>query len=270
MNTSLNLKNANAVPLGNGILLFCPAATSVANVITNGGFRHFQSIEAFEIQTELNVSPVEVSSGGNRTLGRYAQGRRDLMYGINHDELNNLTTRALIGGGTPGRTSQSALSSASLDALTFATTAAVIGNWYQLMNSGVPVRNLTSVTISMKTEGVDFEVDLENGLIRFLTAQSANLTPVATAAAITSGSNNSFFQYTPLSEGVIKGVACLYIFDTTSGDVVYRHENFLTELRPNGSKTINQQQSPIQLLAPVLADLVGTVELSDNAAATSQ
>lgn len=252
--------------LGSGLLLFAPGAEATtdagvaAAVEAAGGYRHYRSIEAFDLTPEVETLPVEHTEGAHRKVAFNIPGKVGLVYGINADELNELVTRHVVSGGAPTKTIQSLMAAVSGNTFGFTANPAVIGNWYQILVGGVPVRNLTAVTIATLTEDVDFEVDLENGWISFLTAQAADLVPLVTGPAITAGAAGSFDKFTPLSEGIVRGIACLIIYHSKTNKVVLRHERFMTEIRPNGSKTINRQQSPIPLLATVLSTLPGVFE----------
>lgn len=260
MSNPIDIANANAAPIGSGIFLFCPGAESVSEIVANGGYQHHGSIEAWDLQPAAETVAVKISKGGQRLTGRNLVTGRTFAYGITHDELNEYVIRHMTGGGAPTQSTQAELSTDNADTLGFTANPATIGNWYQLSVSGAPVHALGTVTVAGKTEGTDFEVDYDNGMIRFLTAQSSDLTPVLTADQITTSSTTSRKQFTPFSESGVQGMACLYIFDQEDRETIWRHENFLTILQPTGNKTINQQQSGIQLIAEVSALVPGTLE----------
>lgn len=103
------------------------------------------------------------------------------------------------------------------------------------------LRNLTTVTFSGKTEGTDFVLDLLLGRVKFLTAQAANLTPVITCAAITAGSENSFFGLIPMLAPRQVGYGRLQIYDQRSSGnkVVLDHVDFSCDITLDASSEVD-------------------------------
>ncbi len=95
----------------------------------------------------------------------------------------------------------------------------------------VPLKNLTTVTISGKAEGTDFVLDLLNGRIKFLTAQAADLVPVITCPAIAAGDNASFFGLIPMGNPTKRGYGRLTCYDQNQPTkVVFQHYNFSCDI----------------------------------------
>jgi hypothetical protein len=82
---------------------------------------------------------------------------------------------------------QTALSAVEVDAFEFGTTPAVVGRFYQITNSGKNVFSVTNLTLTeganTLVNGTDYVLEKATGLVRFLTAQSADVTVTATADA---------------------------------------------------------------------------------------
>ena len=82
---------------------------------------------------------------------------------------------------------QDALSAAVVDPLAFDTTAAVIGRFYQLYNSGKPIFKITALTLTVSAtplvDGTDYVLEKATGMVRILTAQTAEVVVTATASA---------------------------------------------------------------------------------------
>lgn len=210
-----NVTNVSALLRPGAEFHFCNNATAATQAAYNaaGGFIPFGNIVGitpnFDTQKVEHVS----SNRGNPKKDREDITRTQVQFKVKVDEFNKIVQKVMLGASDVTGFTQSAASAASGDALPFGTTAAVIGNWYDLTISGARVKDVTSVTITSKTEGTDFHLDLKTGRIMFVTAQSSNLTPVITAPAITAGSNASFLGLKPLQQVKFSGFGRLLGFD---------------------------------------------------------
>jgi hypothetical protein len=82
---------------------------------------------------------------------------------------------------------QASLAAVEVDTLAFATTPAVIGRFYQLTNADKKIFNVTDLTLTeganTLVEGTDYVLEKVTGMVRFLTAQTADVTVTVTADA---------------------------------------------------------------------------------------
>jgi hypothetical protein len=119
--------------------------------------------------------------------------------------------------------------------------------------NGARVRDLTAVTFASKAEGVDFEVDYKLGRVRFLTSQTASVTPSITAAAIASGDANSLYGLTPLSQNVFQGIGRLVVFDENRrNQIALAHEDFGCEVEIDGGADVKTDDySDLSLMVSV-------------------
>jgi len=188
-----------------------------------------------------------------------------LEYRVQCDEFDLQKLKIALGGSDTTDFTQSALSASSGNALTFATTAAVIGRWYPLRVAGVRVREVTAVTITSKTEGTDFELDKKTGRIRFLTAQTSDLTPVITASAVTSGSTNFMQAITPLDSLVKNGYGELSIFmGGETNPLKYTHTGFSCNVSLDSIDDATGTDVVKATLKVLVTDTVGTVYVDQN------
>lgn len=229
MPSTIPLQNPDALITGAGEFRFAPGATSLADA-RNKGWIDFGNIVATGIKPQIDKLDHVTSVRGVRRVNKTVATKGELMYTIQCDELDVEKLKIALGGTDGTDFTQSAHTTANGNVLAFSTTAAVIGRWYDLRVSGVPVREVTTVTITGKTEDVDFVVDKKLGAIRFLTAQSADLTPVITAAAVTAGGTGFLQAINPLNSLMVRGYGRLSIFDgNTAEGLVYDHTDFSCE-----------------------------------------
>jgi hypothetical protein len=219
--------NLVALLIGTGEFSFSPDAASAADARTKG-YVDFGNIAAFTPAVEPTVEEHFGSYRGVRRKDRVVVTENQLQYQLRADEWNRQNLEILFGATTATGHTQSALSAVAGEALPFTATPAVIGRWYELRSSaGARLRNLTTVTIATKTEGVDFDLDLLMGRIRFRTAQAADLTPTITAPAITADTPGSFLGLTPLADPVKSGFGRLICYDQHDANkVVFEHIEF--------------------------------------------
>jgi len=97
------------------------------------------------------------------------------------------TIKALYRGADGENHAQTALAAVEVDDLEFSTTPAEIGRFYQLTNGGKKIFKVTNLTLTAGattlSENTDYKVEKITGMVRFLTAQTADITVTVTAAA---------------------------------------------------------------------------------------
>lgn len=164
-------------------------------------------------------------------------------YKVKSNEADPLKMAYALAGSKVGSFTQAVLAAVDADALAFSAQKPAIQNaWYTLSVGGAKVRNLTTVTIVGKVEGVDFVVDKELGRIRFLTAQVASLTPKVTAPAVTAGDlSRGMSIVKPADQPIRRGYGRLTFFDKdTVNKVVYDHYDFQCEIAPDSNPISSQ------------------------------
>jgi hypothetical protein len=221
--------NVTALLMATAEFSFCLNATSVATALPLG-YQDFGDIVDVTPTTDTQKVEHLGAYRGVRTLDSTVVTQSKLQYKLKCDEWNKKTLQVVFGGDVGTAFTQTIKTAASADTLGFTATPAVIGNWYDILFSGLHVRTLTTVTVATLSEGTDFVVDLKLGRIKFLTAQAADRVPVVTAAAILSTDTASFFSITPLTNVRRQGMGRIVLFDQNSPNVVIDHADFLCEI----------------------------------------
>lgn len=242
MAVNSNLHNIRALVVGATIefaFAEAPIGTSVA--LAGGPLYPFQDFG--------NLTGLDVDSGmeSEKRMTSYRGVRREiseeptltrLAYKLKSPEADPRKLAIAFNASESGAFTQAALAAVDGQALDFTTAAAVIGAWYQLRTAaGVSVRNVTTLTIATKVEGTDFVVDKELGRVRFLTAQTASLTPVLTVSAVTADpSDLAMNVLKPMQKPIRRGIGRLIVFDRdTKNKVVLDHHDFTCEIVLEGS-----------------------------------
>lgn len=257
--SDVQVHDLDALLLATGEFKFSDGATSVADAGAKG-FRDIGNLVLVGLTPEKQEVSHKGSYRGVRRKDKTFIIEAGLKYKLQADELGpkNLMF-ALFGEETTGFT-QSAQTAVSGDAFNFDTVAAVIGFWYPLTISGARVREITTVTIATLVEGTDFELDKKLGLIRFLTAQSVDRTPVITAPAVTAGSTAALTGITPLAETVRRGYGELALFnDNHPNDLVLHHTGFACDVYFDSMDDITGEEVTKQTLIVEVTTPVGTV-----------
>lgn len=261
MPVNKNLHNLRSVLIGvTSRFMFCEDAESLADVYAKGA-EDFGNLKAHQLQAENTTEPVMTSVDGITqtvdeqsrlvTLGYLLTSReqsvRDLLF-------------AYFGTkGTPF--TQAVMAAVNGNTLGFTANPAKINAWYELRYNGVPVRNVTSVTIAGKTEGTDFILAKDLGLIRFLTAQAADLVPVITAPEITSASAGYMESITPFTKPTRRGYARLVCYDRDpQNKIVFDHRWFRCTVGISNQPDRNSESGAGELqLKVMIMDDPGTV-----------
>lgn len=233
-------------------------ATTLAEAFAIG-YRDFGNISSFTPKTDTQKLEYKTSSRGVRRVAATDVLESKLQYQIKCTEWNYQTLQILCGGtATTGHT-QASQSAVSGDAFAFNTTAAVIGNWYDLKVSGARIRNVTTLTITSLVEGTDFQVDLKLGRVRFLTAQSASRTPVITATVITVSTAASFLGLLPLNKVRRTGYGRFVVFDQDStNNIPVDHLDFNCEVTLDSSDEVGGTAYSNITMTITVSDEVGT------------
>lgn len=253
-----NQHNLDALAFATGEFSFARGATTAAEA-QEMGYRDFGNLISASFSPEVEKVEHYGSYRGIRRVDRNVISSTKFQYTIKVDELDREKLLFALLGETSTNHSQSALTAQDGEDLEFGTTAAVIGRWYDLKTAaGARVRNLTAVTIATLTENTDFVLDKKLGRIRFLTAQSSDLTPVLTAPEILAA--DGMKGITPLSNTVQSGFGRLTLFDDAHSDkVIYDHVDFSCEVSFDSVNEFDGQNFGEITLTVLVTDTVGTV-----------
>ncbi len=232
MRVNSNLHNLRSVLIGpTSRFIFANGATSRAEAQAMGA-EDFGNLKAHQLQMENTTEPVLTSVDGltqqideqsrllalGYMLTSREQAVRDLILAYNATEGTAFT--------------QAAAAATNGTLLAFGTTAAKLNAWYELQIGGTAVRTVTTVTIAGLTEDVDFIIHKELGLIRFLTAQAADLTPVITCPEVTAASAAYMRRIDPLKQSVFRGYGTLVCMDRDQDNkIVFDHRWFKCTLK---------------------------------------
>jgi len=227
-----DLHHTRAEIQGTTMLLGCIGAVSRADAIAKG-MLDYGNFLATEIKAEANKEArLKAVRGVVRKVGHTA-GMISLGYEFTTREVADRRKFkfGLLGSEATPFT-QAALGAVNGTAIAFTEPApSKPGVWYALLYNGTHVHALTSVTVAGKVEGVDFVVDLKLGLIRFLVAQTANVTPVLTGPLIDASHKDYMIGVQPQTNVIYKGYWTVAAFDQDpENNLVMRHEFFSADL----------------------------------------
>jgi len=250
--------NLNSHLIGTAEFSFALNATSRANASAIG-YRDIGNLTAHVLVPEGERKEHWGAYRGIVRNDRNAKRKLKFSYKLTGDEFAARQLALVIMGAEGAAVTRSALSAAAGSPIVFSVGAPSVSNrWYDILDgSGNRVRFLTSVTITSKTEGTDFELDLQLGRIRFLTPQTSSLTPTITAPAIVAGDVNSFIRATPMNLALARGYGRLVVWDeNTSQTIVLDHSDFSCEVEVDGEVAILQDDwSKLNFIVRVTADV---------------
>ncbi len=247
--------NLNALLIGTGEFHFAKNATTELIAGAAGkGYKSFDNVKMFALQPEIEKKEHKGSYRGIRKIDKTIVTAMNFTYKLTFDAigLNKLLLMFLGSEGTAY--TQLIATAANADAMAFSTGASASGivNWYDVLRSGVQVRDLTALTIATLVEGTDFVVDYKLGRVRFLVDQVASLVPVVTAPAITSSSTGYLRTITPFQEAIQKGIGRLLCYDQNSNSIVaFDHKGFGCELSVMGNTEFAEDVATIDVLCRV-------------------
>jgi hypothetical protein len=219
--------NTKANLIATGEFYFAKDAATAAEAQA-AGFVDFGNIVKVGMSVDNEKQDHEGSYQGIKRIDKSVITKCQLNYKLTIDEIGAETLQLGLYGTLGTAFTQGSLATVDGTVLAFSGTPAVIGNWYDILDdSGIRVREITTVTIAGKTEGTDFVLDKKSGRIKFLTAQSADLTPVITAPAVTSSDTGYLRAIDPLSDTLKVGIGRVLLYDDTHPNkLVYDHADF--------------------------------------------
>lgn len=230
MSTDVQVRNLNALLLGTGEFAFAPKATSVATA-QGIGYIDFGNIVATGLKPKVTTTEHKGSYRGVKRADKTFASDAVIEYQLKCDEWDIEKLKIALFGDDATAFTQAAVAAQPADGFDFTTTAAVINRWYDVLASGVRVRELTLVAITdganPLTENTDYVVDYKAGRIRFLTAQNSTLTVTVTANAVMAGDTASLLALTPMQNFIQEGMGRLMLFDDENPNkLVYDHTDF--------------------------------------------
>lgn len=255
----MNTRNTDALMNATGEFSFSPGATTSATAQATG-YLDFGNIVAIGLNPSSETLEHEGSYRGKRTVDKTVVIKAGFEYTVKVDEFDVEKLKLALFGNDGTDFTQTVKSSQAIDALAFGTTAAVLNRWYDILVSGVRVREMTALTITGKTENTDFVVDYKAGRVRFLTAQSSNLSGTVSAPAVTAGGNSAFQALTPLQTYRRTGIGRLMLFDDAHPNVlVYDHHDFGCEVLVDSMDEMDGKKFGVMTLKVKVTSPVGTV-----------
>lgn len=266
MATNTNLQNIRSMVIGTTAeFSFAENATSAAAAgDVSFPFKDFGNLTVVDVDSSIETEARIISTRGIRRQISNEPTLSKLGFKLKSNEADPQKLGYAFNASITGAFTQSALSAVSGQALNFATSPAVIGQWYQLRTSGgVAVRNCTAVTIATKIENTDFVLDLLLGRVRFLTAQAASLTPTLTVSAVTADpSTLAMTVLNPMQTAIRRGYGRLSFFDRDATNKVFLdYVDFNCEVTLEGSGLNSQDgksAAEVSLMVTVL-DVQGSL-----------
>jgi hypothetical protein len=228
-----NLHHTRAHIQGTTQLMGCIGATSRADAITKG-LLDFGNFLGHEVKAEANKQPrLKAFRGVVRTIGHTA-GMISLGYEFTTRELADARKfRFILHGSETTPFTQAALAGVAGTAIVFSGGApSKPSTWYPLLTAGgVHARALTACTFAGKVEGTDFVLDLKLGLVRWITTQTANVTPTLTGPLIDAAHADYLIGVQPQTNVVYSGYWTVVAWDQDlANPLVMRHEFFSGDL----------------------------------------
>ncbi len=258
----VDVHNLDALLIGTGEFFFAEDALTAAAAGAPGkGYRSFDNLKAFALQPEAEQKEHIGSYRGKRRVDRTFITQTKLGYRLTCDTMGLQKLLFMFFATEATAFTQSALTAANGDALAFSTgsLASQPNLWYDVLYSGVQVRNITALTIATLTENTDFVVDKLLGRVRFLTSQTASRVPVVTAPAITSSSAGYLKALTPQTKNLRKGIGRLVCYDQDPDNIVFDHAGFGCEVYISNQVEVNGEDVASYEVIVKLTSPVGTV-----------
>jgi len=249
--------NLDALLVGTAEFSFSDGALTPAETMLKGWLDLGNVVSvtpSLENQSEEHFGSYRGVRRKDKTINTQSRWR----YQLKLDEWNYEVVRLLCGGSSGTGFTQLIQAAAATDAWAFsAGTPSGTQKWFDVKVGGLRIRNLTAFTIAAKVEGVDFEVDLLVGRVRFLVSQVASTVGAVTAPAIAAGSAQAFLGIAPLSDIVRAGYGRLTIYDQNdTNKVVLDHVDFSCDISAESAGELNGTAvTEITLNVDVSADL---------------
>ncbi|MBI3886157.1 MAG: hypothetical protein HY302_10555 [Opitutae bacterium] len=236
------------------LLLSLDAASRAAASLA--GFEEFSDLMGYELQGESKTEPVLKPVNGVMRQTDETPGLLTLGYELSFKAIADARKLKYLLSAIAGTDlAQAAQAAVNADALVFTgPLPAGLNRWYEIKVGGARIRHVTAVTFAGKVEGVDFVVDYDNGMVRFLAPwlPAVNVVLVVTAPAIDSTHAKFMKGLRPMQNQIWRGYARLYVYDQNRANrLVMGHEDFsftLTVGKNFGVKHDSQSEASIKLM----------------------
>ncbi|MHB8520727.1 MAG: hypothetical protein ACYDH9_08205 [Limisphaerales bacterium] len=237
MSNDIQVRNPEALILGTGEFAFAPDVTTVASAQA-AGYIDFGNIVAVGFAPKLDTVEHEGSYRGVKRVDQIRGTKAIINYELKCDEWNLEKLKIALFGDSTTAFLQTAISvAAAADAL---PASCVKNLWYDILKSGVRVREILTLTVATLTENTDFVVDYKAGRIRFLTTQTSPAAPQITASAVVAGDAANLSAMVPFSTYVRNGIGRLMLFDDTNPNkLVYDHTDFGCQISLKQGSTVD-------------------------------
>jgi hypothetical protein len=261
--TFLDTNNTNAIIIATPRFWFSEGATTAAMASGIGyGYEDLGNVNKASIKTEVTRKKVYGSYRGDRKVDKSFVTQSGTSFELESHECNKRNLGLLFCASAGTNHTQVVKTAADADALAFtAQIPSVSTRWYDIMFSGIRYGNLTTVTVATKTEGTDFVIDYTLGRIRFITTQTATITPVVTSAAITSSDANYFEGQVPLGTLTKEGFGRLTLFDQNSTNrVVADYVDFKCQVTAEGTLDFDgENESKLKVTVEIMGGVPGNL-----------
>jgi hypothetical protein len=256
MPLDINLNHTRAEIQGTVRLLLALEAATKAAAITQG-FEEFGDLMGHEIVGESKTEPVIKPINGMMRQTDESPGLLTLGYELTTKAIADARKIKYFLAGVAGQDlAQAAIAAQAADNIAFtAQVPAVLNRWYDVAKNGVRQRFLSAFAIAGMVEGVDYQVDLEQGQVRFIkaaTLPAANVAPTITAPAIDANHDKFMRGLRPMQNQIWRGYARLLVLDQNRKNrVVKEHNDFsftLTVGKNFGVKHDSQSEGTIKLM----------------------
>ena len=251
--------NLNALLIGTGEFSFALGATTPAAAAIQG-YRDFGNITAFQIDASGEDKKHYGSYRGVTRKDDLRKQKIELGYKLTCDEWDLAKLQFLFFGTPNGVITRAAIAAVAGTPLPFSPANPSQSKlFYDVMDAaGNRVRELTAVTFPAKQEGTDFEVDYRMGRVRFLTPQTAALTPTVTAVGIAAGDPGSLYANVPLTQNVFNGIGRLVLFDEGNPqNIVMEHTDFSCQVEVDGTPDVKGDDYSTLALMVSVSGIVG-------------
>lgn len=256
--------------IGTGEFLFAEGYLTAAAALGKP-YIDFGNIDALQYETNSQSKVLLSSRRGVRVEETTRITLLRMGYKLTCNEARSELIQYLVAGepGNLGVLTQTVKAAVATDAI----ATPIANRWYYLTISGVQYRNLTVValvTTPSVVEDVDYKIDYENGLIRWMTTPPGTITSISISCpAITSANTGlALVRMNPKVTPIRRGIGRIQCYDRAPGAAQYTfylHRDFYCELMASGTpKADGQNELTIEVDVKVLTP-VGEVQVRESA-----
>ncbi len=248
MSADKQAHNLAALTIGTGEFSFCNGAISVAAAQAIG-WDDFDNVTTGTIQSKATTKEHKGAYRGIRRVDKTHATDTKIGYQLKFDAIDAKKLVYVFRGTRLANYTQVVRTAAAVDAITTPT----IGKWYDILISGVRVREISAMTFSAGVEDTDFVVDYKTGRIRAVTATGFG-TLTVTAPAILITSTNTFARIQPATTPIARGMGRLSVWND-DGTLVLEHYDFYCEIFPSADPNINDSDMELTFDLNVLTPI---------------